>query len=111
MRDGLGSGTAGNKAATYLLISSNLPGESPSRGNAVPQRTGTGEGQQPAKRGAQKGGRSLAGVKEDMTPSHQSGPMPLNINVQIYISADATGEQIEFIFAAMRRYLYDGARN
>ena len=34
--------------------------------------------------------------------------MPLNINVQIHISAEATGEQIESIFTAMRRYLYGG---
>ena len=32
-REGLGSGTAGNKAATYLLISSETPNESPSRGS------------------------------------------------------------------------------
>jgi hypothetical protein len=33
--------------------------------------------------------------------------MPLNINIQIHISADATSEQIENIFAAMKKYLYD----
>jgi hypothetical protein len=37
--------------------------------------------------------------------------MPLNINVQIHISAEATGAQIESIFSAMRRYLYDGPDN
>jgi hypothetical protein len=31
--------------------------------------------------------------------------MPLNVNVQIHISADASSEQIEAIFANMKKYL------
>jgi hypothetical protein len=41
----------------------------------------------------------------------QVDPIPLNVNVQIHISADASGEQIESIFSAMRRYLYDSPAN
>ena len=40
-REGLGSGTAGNKAATYLLISSDSPNESPTRGGVGLQRNST----------------------------------------------------------------------
>jgi peptide/nickel transport system substrate-binding protein len=37
--------------------------------------------------------------------------VPLNINVQIHISADAGSEQIEAIFNAMRRYLHEAPNN
>ena len=123
LREGLGQGAAGNKAATYLMISSPTPNEAPRaaakvaqgesvpRGRSVPpkaQRSGT-VSERDAGRVPPKGGPGSSGGKEGS--SRDQGPgreiFPLNINVQIHISADAGSEQIESIFQAMRRYLYD----
>jgi hypothetical protein len=107
LREGLGSGSAGNKAATYLLISSASPNEAPTRGSVTPQKTsspkiGTSRKAVPA----QPAG-TIAKTNEGAPPSAATGKIPLNINVQIHISAEASSEQIESIFASMRRYLYD----
>lgn len=110
-REGLGTGTAGNKAATYLLLSSASPNEPPARGGGSPQKI--------ANRAEVKGGKrspaasatrpaSAAPPRDEKRQRAPSEQFPLNVNVQIHISADATGDQIESIFAAMRRYLYDG---
>jgi len=101
--EGLGSGTAGNKAATYLMIGSRTPNESPVR-SASPQKTSS-EVAKAAKTSPTKQAQS-AGARAEASGRHVD-LMPLNVNVQIHISADATGEQIESIFSAMRRYLYD----
>lgn len=114
MHAGLGSGTAGNKAATYLLISSSSPSESPAKAATAPQKTSIKESSRrpvasKAPTSPSSSSSSAASAKPSQ-PTHSS-PIPLNINVQIHISADATSEQIEAIFSAMRRYLYDGADN
>ena len=116
-REGLGQGAAGNKAATYLLLSSPTPNEAP---KAAP-KAGQGDGParvRPARRQVSNGGRANE-VAETSTPREGGGgtknppagrgveAFPLNVNVQIHISADAGTEQIESIFQAMRRYLYD----
>lgn len=104
---GLGTGAAGNKAATYLLISSLEPLD-------LGSNTGTGK----PKTTTSKAERTPLKVKEKKKEiersegSTQSGrrevSMPLNINVQVHISAEASNDQIESIFKSMRRYLYDG---
>jgi hypothetical protein len=108
LREGLGQGAAGNKAATYLLMSSPEPSEAPARGQ---QRDGNGA---PARRKApavREEPKTAGALRQRVNPSGGSGGradvMPLNVNVQIHISADAGSEQIEAIFKAMRRYLYD----
>ena len=116
MREGFGQGAAGNKAATYFLIGAANPNESPVR--ATQPRPAKADGDSPGT-GA-KGTRSRksastkvngASTKEIHTSrtngSTDSNAIPLNVNVQIHISADAGTEQIEAIFSAMRRYLYD----
>ncbi len=119
-REGLGQGAAGNKAASYLLISSPTPNEAPRAvGKAAqsenPARTRTAPpkvqrtaataerdaGHTPRKSGGGNGGGRSGGQISG------SEAFPLNVNVQIHISADAGTEQIESIFEAMRRYLYD----
>jgi len=105
--EGLGSGTAGNKAATYLLIASRTPNESPARSSSSPKASA--EPARVAKVTAAK--RPQARQESNQSVSRKVEAMPLNINVQIHISADATGEQIEAIFSAMRRYLYDSPTN
>lgn len=103
-RDGLGSGTASNKAATYFLMSSATPGEAPTR-NAGSEKAAKAV---PAKSKQQTKPPGAAPSAERKSEQRQQGQLlPLNINMQIHISADATSEQIESIFAAMRRYLYD----
>lgn len=112
--EGLGQGAAGNKAATYMLLSSPTPNEAP---RAAPKNGGGDTA--PSKRTPRK--RSSTPAQADIPPvpadSGQAGAgqnvkgkpeaFPLNVNVQIHISADAGTEQIESIFQAMRRYLYD----
>jgi hypothetical protein len=98
--EGLGEGAAKNKAATYFMIGSPVPGESPSRSVNAGVSAGSS--------------RKVAKPKEP-TPSQakpssgvtHTDSIPLNVNVQIHIGADASSEQIEAIFSAMRRYLYD----
>ena len=117
LREGLGQGAAGNKAATYLLISSPTPNEAPRASAKSPQGDGTPKTRSPR---ASVSGTKNNGGNSNETPARRGGgdrnatstragadAFPLNINVQIHISADAGSEQIESIFQAMRRYLYD----
>jgi hypothetical protein len=103
VRDGLGTGTANNKAATYFLISSSAPGEAITR-TTGPEKTraATIKSTQPTSRPA-----AVASGDRKSDPKQQGHMLPLNINMQIHISADATSEQIESIFSAMRRHLYE----
>jgi hypothetical protein len=102
---GLGSGTAKNKAGTYLMIANDRPGEIKVR--SAPQRAEKPSSDRrvptPAKIAPDKGGRKENG----RSGKGASSPFPLNLNVQIHISADASTDQIETIFAAMRKYLHD----
>lgn len=112
-REGLGQGAAGNKAATYLLLSSPTPNEAPRAGSRAAQ------GEAPPRAApARRPVTSAPKAREDpRAPARRTSgeqrntrgaeAFPLNINVQIHISADAGTEQIESIFQAMRRYLYD----
>jgi hypothetical protein len=116
-REGLGQGAAGNKAATYLLLSSPTPNEAPKAAPKAGQAEISARAR-PARRQASDGGRANEVME---TPAQRQGggeqrkppagktteSFPLNVNVQIHISADAGTEQIESIFQAMRRYLYD----
>lgn len=111
LHEGLGQGAAGNKAATYLLISSREPNEAPGRSAGVRAKPDSG-----SKRSSRPP-ESKANVPRPQTTATHPHPrdgsrvrtdaIPLNVNVQIHISADAGAEQIETIFAAMRRYLHD----
>lgn len=102
-RDGLGIGTANNKAATYFLMSSPTPGEAPARAATGERpKVASTKSKQPEKAPPSTPPQDR---KSEQKPSSQM--LPLNINMQIHISADATSEQIESIFSAMRRYLYD----
>ncbi len=115
LREGLGQGAAGNKAATYLLIGSPTPNEAASTGGT---RVATGKTPRKSiKTVASSDGQvskqpPKPSVSKTIRPGMSGGEgIPLNINVQIHISADAGSEQIESIFSAMRRYLYDAPGN
>jgi hypothetical protein len=123
MRDGLGQGAAGNKAATYLLIGSKEPNQAPSKGGAGRGRAAESNRRTPSPKRTDPGNREGRTSTDAAKDSKETGrapagggarrvePIPLNVNVQIHISADAGAEQIETIFAAMRRYLHDDATN
>jgi|GEM_PF-594981 len=102
--EGLGSGTAGNKAATYLMIASRRPNDPPGRASASGSKGATENGR--SQKGKPASTTRAETAKVEPAPRHIDA-MPLNVNVQIHISADATTDQIESIFSAMRRYLYD----
>lgn len=120
LREGLGQGAAGNKAATYLLLSSLTPNEAPKptskasvEASAKP-RQAKGPPMLKTKNGATNlDDQSKQDDQEKGSRRARTGveTMPLNVNVQIHISADAGSEQIESIFQAMRRYLYDAPDN
>lgn len=116
--EGFGQGAAGNKTATYLLLSSPTPNDAPSRTSGkAPQAETAARKRMPAQprgkatlpsnstvmQNPQRGGDGQETSKSKSPPES----FPLNVNVQIHISADAGTEQIESIFKAMRRYLYD----
>lgn len=119
MREGLGQGAAGNKAATYLLLSSPTPNEAPRTTKKATQGESATRSRTPSRRKAANANpteekaanprRSNGDAGGRNATSKLSGgeAFPLNVNVQIHISADAGTEQIESIFQAMRRYLYD----
>lgn len=115
--EGLGQGAAGNKAATYMLLSSPSPNEAP---RAAPKNGGGDAAtskRAPRKRASSPAPTNTPQTRVDPTDTSQGGDtpnvkgrtetLPLNVNVQIHISADAGTDQIESIFQAMRRYLYD----
>lgn len=105
---GLGSGTAKNKAGTYLMIANDRPGEIKVR--AAPQRS-----ERPQTERKLGSRTESAREKTPVAPARRvereqlGAAFPLNLNVQIHISADASTDQIETIFAAMRKYLHDEA--
>lgn len=109
MHQGLGEGSAKNKAATYLL----LTGPEPSTGAPTARRTEAKRpsGSKPVSRStgaaATETQRKPEPPQAEFSRDRESGngTIPLNLNVQIHISADASIEQIETIFSAMRKYL------
>jgi hypothetical protein len=109
MSEGLGTGAAGNKAATYIMIAQSASGE-----EAPAKATGSSRSQPPAKaaerkrvdrRTSEPKAKVENGVlnRRDEGAARQAKP-DLNINIQIHISADASSEQIESIFSSMKRY-------
>lgn len=106
MHDGLGKGAAGNKAATYLLIGASKPNEvEPSakpKGGKVTATDTSKRTPEKTKKSEKEDGPS------ENQPNGKESPsiIPLNLNMQIHISADATNEQIEHVFKSIRKYLY-----
>lgn len=106
LQKGLGDGSAGNRAATYLMIA-NSDASDESIGSS-------GEAASPKKPRKRKeispvtaptakpeGGASRKGVEQ------KSGSFipSVNLNMQIHISSDASNEQIDAIFASMKKHL------
>lgn len=113
MMDGLGKGSAGNRAATYILLASREPQDATSSVStpAKPEKPKKTTRTKPATAQAQKNSETsdkvVSSMPAEKAPQHSSAAFPLNVNLQIHISADASGDQIDQIFKSMRTYLYD----
>jgi hypothetical protein len=94
----LGDGAARNKAATYFMIGGSEPPDEAPKTRASTNIDRTRRQAAPATR--QSG---ASGEQENPPPKAQLPP--LNVNVQIHISADAGNDQIESIFSNMKKYL------
>jgi hypothetical protein len=105
MAQGLGEGTAKNKAATYVMIANDKP-PTGNDGRAAAVRSMSPQRQGKKIEESRRSDRTQANLKS-ATPS-RAELMPLNVNVQIHISSEAAAEQIETIFVAMRKHLYEG---
>lgn len=104
MLEGLGKGSAGNKAATYALLSSLEP-QSPS---SAPAKSRAQSKSKQANLISSLSKSSEKPQKTSSTSPNGFAGIPLNVNVQVHISADATSQQIDQIFKSMRKHLYDG---
>jgi hypothetical protein len=104
----LGEGAAKNKAATYLLVTSKEPNDAPAKASVTTNNSPSTKGSTGLpKKGPTRKAAEKDGAKQRKSKDESSGLLPLNVNVQIHISADASSDQIESIFAAMRKYLRD----
>jgi len=110
MSEGLGSGTAGNKAATYIMIAQSSSGEEMNAKASPPTRSRATakviDKKPTAKRPNIKKnkGDEINNTGKTVEQTVRQNKPDLNINIQIHISADASSEQIESIFSAMKRY-------
>lgn len=105
----LGEGAARNKAATYFMIGSNEPPSDAvaSKGARPTTRPAAQKKEAPPRKAPPAPSIRESSVAPPQNPGGASADtvMPLNVNVQIHISADATADQIEAIFANMKKYL------
>lgn len=99
---GLGNGAARNKAATYFLIGSPEPGQSAARPNGTAPSTRASK-----KKSAPTSSQKERTVFNPKTPEVTGGAniFPVNLNLQIHISSEASPEQIDAIFGSMRKHL------
>lgn len=111
MNEGLGEGSAKNKAATFIMVSTGVsddeeapvakPRNASSRKAATKENSVRSAKAEADRRGTEDGESGKGGDNGKRT---RLGKPDLNVNVQIHISADATAEQIDAIFSSMRRY-------
>lgn len=101
MNDGLGEGSAKNKTATYITLAEGVgedaavPSKVAPKKRAMKAKTGQAERQLPPSK--TKDRQVDKGRAETFAPE-------LAVNVQIHISADASTDQIEAIFASMKKH-------
>lgn len=111
-KEGLGTGSAGNKAATYLMLANDpiLTAAEVTGAKGSPTRKPKASSSKPSQKAAQpeQVNTPIVAGEDGVVPQQPRGSdsIPLNINLQIHISADASAEQINLVFEAMRRHLY-----
>ncbi|WP_447765299.1 hypothetical protein [Sphingopyxis panaciterrae] len=107
MNEGLGEGSAKNKAATYIMVSGGISEEvdavSAAPRRAAPAAATPAKGRAKPAKPTQTGDDNGAKGTDRKAERGQRRP-DLNVNIQIHISADASAEQIDAIFSSMKRY-------
>lgn len=99
--DGLGEGSAKNKAATYIMLTEGIDEESVSSPAKSSPKQSKARGEK---------NRDIDPVKikakpDQRKPSDGGDFKPeLAVNIQIHISADASSDQIDAIFSSMAKY-------
>lgn len=108
MSQNLGEGAAKNKAATYMRVASGVSAIDTPPASAQPKKAPKAVAARTGPRipVAREAGQSGKGAGKAAEMGQRRKP-EFNVNVQIHISADATTEQIDAIFAAMSRYFDD----
>lgn len=97
----LGTGSAKNKAATYLMVAQGVPED----GKAATRTASPAKASEARTKTLRSDTKPKAPTKHDSEKERKTVKSPqLAVNVQIHISADASTEQIDAIFSAMRRY-------
>lgn len=110
MGEGLGSGSAGNKAATYIMIAQSATGEETNAKASTPARSRPTAKVTTKHRPATRpnidtpNGNDMNNANNGVNRNDRQKKPDLNINIQIHISADASSEQIDSIFSSMKRY-------
>ena len=107
----LGSGTARNKAAMYLLIAeadlakASAPVTRKQKPSQAPKRAARRAAKETDFRTSRDDGRSRerTGTRVDFSPE-------LQLNIQIHISPEASTDQIDAIFASMAKHLRSGSQ-
>jgi hypothetical protein len=117
-KSGVGEGAAKRMAATYaVLIEADASKQSSVERKAAPQKKAlqhvatAGKEVHGPKAGEEKGtGQRAKAMHTEKETPHKQPPLSngpdVNINLQIHISADASSDQIDQIFASMARHLY-----
>lgn len=103
--EGFGAGTAANKAATYVRIANSSLETEPAATEARPKRKKREVAKQkqvPAQKDETEGPLQEAPQARTLDPSLNAD---VHINLQIHISAEASNDQIEAIFASMGKHL------
>jgi hypothetical protein len=97
----LGTGSAKNKAATYLMVAQGVPED----GKTAPRTVSPAKASEVRTKAPRSEIKSRVTTKPESEREQKTVKSPqLAVNVQIHISADASTEQIDAIFSAMRRY-------
>lgn len=101
MNEGLGEGAAKNKTATYAMLAEGVDEEfTPTASKPTGKASST-----PVPKGVKKASskaQGAAGHERDI--GDKAFKPEMAVNVQIHISADATGDQIDAIFSSMKKY-------
>jgi hypothetical protein len=109
MSQNLGEGAAKNKASTYMRVASgvsSIDAPPPAQTKKAAKATAASSPRTPV---ARETSRSSGGASAKGSGAGERRKPDFAVNVQIHISADATTEQIDAIFAAMSRYFDDSA--
>lgn len=99
---GLGEGAARNKAATFFLIGSPEPGQSATRTNG---NTSVSKKHKKKLKPTETPSVSEPAPQTTNEPQNKPTVFPINLNLQIHISSEASAEQIDAIFGSMRKHL------